>query len=484
MKERKSGILLHITSLPGKFGIGTFGEEAYNFVNFLSETKQTYWQILPLGHTGFGNSPYSSYSAFAGNPLLIDLESLPFYENSLNRIFYETVDFDKVKETKLPLLYEIAKKFLSSDIDKTSYEKFKKEQEFWLFDYAFFISLKELHKEKSLTDFPLNIKLRDNATLKIYQENLKDKIEQNQVIQYFFFKQWNKLKKYANEKGIKIIGDIPFYVAEDSADVWVNSEIFMLDEELNPIKVAGVPPDYFSATGQLWGNPVYDWESSKKTNYKWWKERINFNLQMFDIVRIDHFRAFSEFWAVPFGEKTAEKGEWLQGPEETFLNEILKNKEKIIAEDLGELSEGVKKLLKKYNLPGMKVLQFAFNSGSSNPFLPHNYEKNCIVYTGTHDNDTSNGIFEDFQDFEKDFYYKYSCNKDKSFAKNLMIMAWQSVANTAIVPMQDILELGKEARMNTPGTIENNWKWKFNFENINETQKDFLKYLTEIYGRI
>jgi len=483
MKNRKSGILLHITSLPGKYGVGTLGEEAYKFIDFLSETMQTYWQILPLGHTGFGNSPYSSYSAFAGNPLLIDLETLPFFENSLNDVFDEEVDFEKVKETKLPLLYEIAEKFLNSDIDKSSYEKFIEEQAFWLFDYAFFISLKDLHKQKALSEFPKKIRTRDDASLKMYKENLKDKIEQNHVIQYFFFKQWYKLKNYANEKGIKIIGDIPFYVAEDSADVWINPEIFMLDEERNSIKVAGVPPDYFSETGQLWGNPVYDWESSKKTNYKWWKERMKFNLQMFDIVRIDHFRAFSEFWAVPFGDKTAENGEWLQGPEEIFLDEILKNKEEIIAEDLGELSKGVEKLLKKYDLPGMKILQFAFNSGSSNPFLPHNYEKNCVAYTGTHDNNTSNGMFEDFQDFEKDFYYKYFCNRDNRFARNLMIMTWSSVANTAIVPMQDILELGKEARMNTPGTIGNNWTWKFKFEDINSDHRGFLKYLTEIYGR-
>ena len=332
MKERKSGILLHITSLPGKYGIGTFGEEAYRFVDFLSETKQSYWQILPLGHTGFGDSPYSSYSAFAGNPLLIDLDALPLYENKLTAYKTDKVDFEKVKSQKSSLLYELAEKFIKSDIDKSNFEQFKQEQSYWLYDYSFFISLKDLYEQEPLWLFDKALKYRDTSKLKLYEKNLKKEIERNQVIQYFFFEQWYKLKQYANEKGIKIIGDIPFYVAGDSADVWVNPEIFMLDENLAPIKVAGVPPDYFSATGQLWGNPVYDWDASKKTEYKWWKERMKMNFEMFDIVRIDHFRAFSEYWAVPFGDETAEHGEWLPGPDDSFLDDILIDKEKIIAE--------------------------------------------------------------------------------------------------------------------------------------------------------
>ncbi|MCF6365018.1 MAG: 4-alpha-glucanotransferase [Bacteroidales bacterium] len=483
MEERKSGILLHITSLPGKYGIGTFGEEACRFVDFLSETKQTYWQILPLGHTGFGNSPYSSYSAFAGNPLLIDVEALPFHENNLQYACSNKVDFEKVKKEKLPLLYEIADIFLKSDIDKTAFEKFKKEQNFWLFDYAFFIALKELHGEEPLSTFQENIKFRRKTTLETYQRNLKSRIEQNQVIQYFFFRQWFKLKSYANEKGIKIIGDIPFYVAGDSADVWVNSEIFMLNDNLTPIKVAGVPPDYFSETGQLWGNPVYDWENSKKTNYKWWKERMKMNLKMFDVVRIDHFRAFSEFWAVPFGNDTAQNGEWLPGPENKFLDEILKEKERIIAEDLGNLSEGAKELLKQYKLPGMKILQFAFNSGASNPFLPHNYDKNCIVYTGTHDNDTSLGVFEDYQEYEVDFLKDYCNFTNENFAHLLMKIIWASVAKIAIAPLQDLLQQGKEHRINIPGTIGNNWEYRFEFEQIKTEHKEFLRRITEIYGR-
>ncbi len=483
MEERKSGILLHITSLPGKYGIGTFGEEAYKFIDFLFDTKQTYWQILPLGHTSFGNSPYSSYSTFAGNPLLIDIDSLPFSENTLQTSFQQKVDYEKVKKEKIPVLYKIAEKFLNSEINKSFYDDFKKEHKFWLSDYAFFIALKDLHDEKPLSSFPKDIRGRKDKTLQVYRKNLKQQIEQIQVIQFFFFEQWFKLKKYANEKGVKIIGDIPFYVAGDSADVWVNPDIFMLDDKHKSTKVAGVPPDYFSKTGQLWGNPVYDWNSCKETKYKWWKERIKINLKMFDFVRIDHFRAFSEFWAIPFGNETAENGEWLAGPEDTFLDEILQEKNKIIAEDLGELSVGVEHILKKYDLPGMKILQFAFNSGATNLFLPHNYTKNCVVYTGTHDNDTCIGVYENFQDYEIKFFYDYCGSFDENFAWLLIRVAWASVANTAIIPLQDLLKQGKEKRMNIPGTIGNNWEYRFEFIEIEESHKIFLKKITEIYGR-
>lgn len=484
MQKRKSGILLHISSLPGKYGIGTFGEEAYKFVDFLSETKQTYWQILPLGHTGFGNSPYSSYSAFAGNPFFIDIEALPFYENELKTSSLKNVDFKKVKEKNLPLLYEIAEKFINSDIDKSAFNNFKEAQAYWLSDYAFFVALKDFYEQKPLSFFENSLKKRESVVLKSYQEKLKNEIEQNEVIQFFFFEQWFKLKKYANEKEVKIIGDIPFYVAGDSADVWVNPEIFMLNKNLAPIKVAGVPPDYFSETGQLWGNPVYDWDASKKTNYKWWQERMKMNLDLFDIVRIDHFRAFSEFWAIPFGDETAENGEWLPGPEDAFLDIILKDNKKIIAEDLGLLSEGVEQLLKKYDLPGMKILQFAFSSGASNAFLPHNYSKSCVAYTGTHDNDTSSGVFEDFKDYETKFYREYSWASDNKFAHNLIKMVFASCANTAIIPLQDLLELGKDGRMNTPGTIGTNWEWRFEFKDIKPKYKDFLKHITETFGRV
>ncbi len=485
MQERKSGILLHITSLPGKYGIGTLGEEAYRFVDFLSETKQTYWQILPLGHTGFGNSPYSAFSAFAGNPLLIDLQSLPVKCFKQKEYKVSDIDYDFVKKTKISLLKKLASDFLSSNIpEKSDFEKFKSDNKFWLFDYAFFISLKELYEEKPFWMFDDDLKFRDKDTLLRYAETLKHEIEIFEVIQYFFFRQWFRLKKYANEKGIKIIGDLPLYVAPDSADVWKHPEIFMLDENLVPVKVAGVPPDYFSATGQLWGNPVYNWQFQKQNGYEWWAERIDLNFKLFDIVRIDHFRGLSEFWAIPFGNRTAEQGEWLPGPDEDFFEKIFKNNSNFIAEDLGFITKNTENLRDKYNLPGMKILQFAFNSGPSNPFLPHNYAKNTVVYTGTHDNDTSNGIFKNFSNEEKLFSNKYFHYTDNGFAHDLIKLAWSSVANTAIAPLQDLLMLSSEHRMNTPGTTENNWIWRFKPEDILQKHKNFLAETTKTFGRL
>jgi len=482
--KRKSGILLHITSLPGKYGIGTLGEEAYRFVDFLYETKQTYWQILPLGHTGYGDSPYSSYSAFAGNPLLIDFDSLPFNDDKPNTQKLEEVDFNKVKEKNFPKLNKTAKNFINSETDKSDYNRFCEENKYWLHDYAFFTALKYKYEEEPVWTFDKKIHFRDLPTLIEYEDLLKEEIEINKVIQFFFFEQWFRLKNYANQKDIQIVGDIPLYVAGDSSDVWVNPEIFMLNENLAPRFVAGVPPDYFSVTGQLWGNPVYDWDNNKKTNYTWWKERIKMNLSLFDVVRIDHFRGFSEFWAVPFGNETAEHGNWLVGPEKSFLDEIFKERERIIAEDLGLLSNGVINLLESYKLPGMKILQFAFDSDSENPFLPHNYTENCVVYTGTHDNDTCNGILEDYTDKETEFMKSYLNYDSGNYAHTLIRNAWASVAETAIAPLQDLLELGKEGRMNTPGTLGNNWKWRFRFEDIKQDHKDFLVKMTEIYGRV
>ena len=483
MQERKSGILLHITSLPGKYGIGTLGEEAYRFIEFLNETKQTYWQILPLGHTGFGNSPYSSFSAFAGNPLMIDLQALPIKCLKQKEHKISTVNFDYLKATKISLLKKLAAVFIKSENDKSDFNKFKKENEFWLFDYAFFISLKELHKEKPYWKFEKDIKFRKETILNKYKKELKQEIEVYEVIQYFFFQQWYRLKQYAGEKGIKIIGDIPLYVAPDSADVWTHPEIFLLNEDLSPIKVAGVPPDYFSPTGQLWGNPVYNWHQQKENGYRWWVKRINMNLKMFDIVRIDHFRGLSEFWAVPFGQKTAEQGEWMPGPEDYFFETIFKDTPNFIAEDLGFITKNVKTLRDKYNIPGMNILQFAFNSNADNPFLPHNYRKNATVYTGTHDNDTALGMFHHYSEHEHQFLKKYFTFKNKNFAHNLMKLAWSSIANTAIAPLQDLLQLHSEHRMNTPGTLENNWIWRFKQNDIKEEHRKFLKDITEIYGR-
>lgn len=483
MNNRKSGILLHITSLPGKYGIGTLGEEAYRFVDFLVETKQTFWQILPLGHTGYGNSPYSSFSAFAGNPLLIDLYALPVKCLKQKEVKPGNIDFNYLKETKTGLLKKLASNFLNSNTDKTPYENFKNENKYWLFDYAFFISLKNIHNEKPFWEFSEKVKFKEEETLIDYKNRLNREIEIYEAIQFFFFEQWYRLKKYANEKGIKIIGDIPLYVAPDSADVWMHPENFMLEEDYTPIKVAGVPPDYFSPSGQLWGNPVYDWHKQKKIDYKWWQERINFNLKLFDIVRIDHFRGLSNFWAVPFGNTTAEHGEWLPGPDNDFFEIIFKNKLNFIAEDLGFVTKEVETLREKFKLPGMKILQFAFNSGPENPFLPHNYNNNCVVYTGTHDNDTSKGVYKTFSKEEKQFARKYFTFSEENFALDLIKLAWSSTANTAITPLQDVLNSESKHRMNTPGTLGNNWLWRFNPDAILEKHKNFLKEITEIYGR-
>jgi 4-alpha-glucanotransferase len=482
-KKRQSGILLHITSLPGKYGIGTFGEEAYRFVDFLSETNQSYWQILPLGHTGFGDAPYSCYSAFAGNPLMIDLESLPFFNRQLQDYKTEKVNFDQIKKEKFPVLFDIAKQFIGSDIDKSDFERFKTDHAFWLNDYCLFMSIKNAKNDIPLWMFEKEFKYRDISTLENFEKERQDEIEMLKVIQFFFFEQWFKLKNYTNSKGIQIIGDVPLYVAGDSADVWANPEVFMLNEDLAPIKVSGVPPDYFSVTGQLWGNPVFDWESNKTSGYRWWKERIAMNLYLFDTVRIDHFRGFSEFWAVPFGNETAEHGEWLPGPEDAFLDEIFQQREKFIAEDLGVPSPGIIRLLNRYRLPGMKVLQFAFDSGSDNPFLPHNYGENCIVYTGTHDNDTCMGMYETYNEKELKFLHNYFNFEKEDFAHRMMQFAWASVAYIAVAPLQDLLKLGKEHRMNVPGTIGGNWEWKYNDGDIKSEHKEFLKIITETYGR-
>ncbi len=483
MKSRKSGILLHITSLPGKYGIGTLGKEAYEFVDFLAETNQTYWQILPLGHTGYGNSPYSSFSAFAGNPLLIDTDTLPVKTGQTNEVQAGIINYDAIREPKIEQLKKIAGEFLRSDMDKADFERFKSENDYWLSDYALFISLKNAHHEKPFWEFPEEIKNKEANSLDTYRQEASEETEIYKIIQYFFFSQWFQLKKYANEKGIKIIGDIPLYVSPDSADVWFHPENFMLNDTYTPLKVAGVPPDYFSPTGQLWGNPVYDWKRQKENGYQWWKERIKFNLALFDILRFDHFRGLAEFWAVPFGMETAENGEWLPGPDEDFFEMIFQDKSKFIAEDLGVLSERVEMLLEKYNLPGMKILQFAFDSGSKNPFLPHNYDKNCVVYTGTHDNDTSMGILSDYKEEEKAFSKKYFSYTEKNFARDLMKLAWASTAHTAIAPLQDLLQLNSDFRMNTPGRLDGNWLWQYKAEDITNEAKDFLKEITETYSR-
>lgn len=489
MDKRKSGILLHISSLPGKYGIGDFGKPAYQFVDFLKNTGQKLWQILPLGQTGYGNSPYSSFSAFAGNILFIDIESLPGFDKNLTRdvnFSNDFVEYEKVKNFKIPIIKNLSESFLSNkSIDKSEYNKFKRKNKFWLDDYAFFISLKENYKQKALNTFAKALILRKPYYLKKYYKKLKKNIEVQKVIQFFFFKQWLKLKEYANNSGIEIIGDIPLYVAADSADVWVHHELFMLDKNRTPIKVAGVPPDYFSETGQLWGNPVYDWQKNKKTNFKWWIERLKINSQLFDIVRIDHFRGLEDFWAVEYGKKTAVTGKWLKAEGEALLKTAFKKIKnlKLIAEDLGIITKEVEKLRDDFKLPGMKILQFAFDSDEKNNFLPHTYTQNSVVYTGTHDNDTSRGWYEQANKDSLKILHDYYCVNKNNIAHSLICMAWASVSVTAIAPLQDIINLDTNSKMNVPGTTDKNWEWRFSFNQITDEITEFLSKITKTYGR-
>ncbi len=483
---RNSGILLHISSLPGKEAIGTLGNEAYEFVDFLAKTKQSVWQILPLGHTGFGNSPYSSFSAFAGNPFLISLEKLGFDIKSLKLKFTSNkVDFEYVKHYKMSALIKLAKEFINTEITK-DFMNFEHENNYWLHDYALFISIKQFYRCKSFSEFDRNIVIRENETIKNLEEKFNKEILINKVIQYFFFTQWKELKEYANSKSIEIFGDLPLYVAGDSADLWSKKENFYVDENLKPVEIAGVPPDYFSLTGQLWGNPVYNWNYLEKNDFNWWNKRLEHNLKLFDILRLDHFRGLVEYWAVKNESEDAKTGEWKKVPYEKFFEKIhgIFPDAKIIAEDLGFITEDVVKLRKKYKFPGMKILQFAFESGAKNGFLPHNYSYNYVAYSGTHDNDTIRGWFDKLNKKEKKYVKSFIFKNSKNVSESLIRLLWSSVAKTVIIPIQDLLNFGSETRMNIPGTKGNNWSWRLKPGIISEGKINFLINITEIYGRV
>ena len=495
--SRVSGILLHPTSLPSRFGIGDLGAEAYRFVDFLSASCQQVWQILPLGPTRDDNSPYSSYSALAGNPLLISLEKLR-EDNLLNNedlknlpdFPVERVDYDLVIQTKIPLLKVASNNFKAkaSITQQQKFNNFCSRQAYWLDDYALFMALKEDQDGASWYQWDEEIAFRKPETIEKLTYSLRESIFYHQFLQYQFFQQWTSLKKYANQAGISIFGDLSFYVAHDSADVWANPEIFCLDSEGEAALMAGVPPDYFSATGQLWGNPVYNWEKLEKTDFQWWTQRIEGILNLVDLIRIDHFRGFQAFWAVPGGETTAVKGKWINAPGEDFFN-LLNQKLgqlPIVAEDLGLITPEVEALRDKFNFPGMKVLQFAFDSDSQNPFLPYNYvSPKCVVYTGTHDNNTTVGWYKQRSPVEKARVVDYLgcvCPKEE-IHWSLLRLALSSVANGAIFPLQDILGLGSEAKMNTPGTSESNWSWRYRPEALSSELGESLKHLTTLYGR-
>lgn len=495
MSNRKSGILLHITSLPGAEGIGTLGKEAYNFVDFLKETGQKLWQILPLGPVGFGNSPYQCYSAFAGNPMLIDLELLVEQELLLEEDLVEIpkflkkrADFDRVEKWKQPILKKAFSNFTGGVFQKiqNTYHQFLNEHGWWLNDYALFMAAKQYFGEELIwSNWEDELKFRHESGLQKYGEILGEEIDYQKFLQFLFFTQWHNLKNYANQNQIEIVGDVPLYVSGDSSDVWTNTDVFLLDENLKPTEVGGVPPDYFSGTGQLWGNPVFNWNRLKERGYDWWMARLHFNLNMFNQVRIDHFRGLESFWSVPADAETAINGKWnpAHGYEMLALIKSQIGYLPFIAEDLGIITPEVDRLRESFNLPGMKVLQFAFTTDAANKDLPHNYDNNSVVYTGTHDNDTTLGWLQSVEGEEQNLVQNYISGDDKKALAQIIEMALASVAETAISPMQDILELDTNSRMNTPGTATGNWAWRFDWKQLKVGQKNKLKVLTQKYNR-
>ena len=504
---RLSGILLHPTSLPGRFGIGDLGYEAYNFVDFLAASYQSLWQVLPLGPTGYGDSPYQCFSAFAGNPLLVSLEAL--VEDGLlhKRDLVEAphfsddrVDYGPAIEYKNSLLQKAYKNFKTEAAGelKIEFEYFCEQANLWLQDYAIFRSCKDAHGGKEWTKWEENLRTRENNALHFWQENHADEIAAHKFYQYVFFKQWLKLARYANERGIKIIGDVPIFVAHDSADVWANPHLFDLHPDGTPRQIAGVPPDYFSATGQLWGNPLYRWDVIASTGYQWWIERIRATLAQVDIIRLDHFRGFEKYWAVPGDEKTAINGKWEEGPGAALffaLQKALGAELPIIAEDLGVITEEVDALRDQFNFPGMRILQFAFGTDEqADDFKPYNFPQNCVVYTGTHDNDTvvnwftsedvgdSTRTLEQVQE-ERDFVLQYLGSDGKEINWDFIRLALSSVARIAVIPVQDLLGIGGEGRMNVPARESGNWGWRFRKEDLTEAICDRLAELTKVYGR-
>ncbi len=492
--RRASGILLHPTSLPGRFGIGDFGEWAYRFVDFLADARQSLWQVLPLGPTGYGDSPYQSFSAFAGNPLLIspqrlvDEGRLPVEALRQAPSFsHDRVDYGAVMAFKLAILRQSFAHFSQarSREQQGGFQSFCEAEKGWLDDYALFMALKEQHGGVVWTRWERELSCREPEALGRKRRELADQIAFHQYVQYEFFRQWSALKEYANRRGIRVIGDVPIFVAHDSADVWAHPELFHLDESGEPTVVAGVPPDYFSETGQLWGNPLYRWEGMARDGYAWWIARLGGTLRRVDIVRLDHFRGFEAYWEVPAGEKTAVRGRWVAGPGAAFfraLREALGDVP-IIAEDLGVITPEVKALRDEFGFPGMKVLQFAFSGDADNEHLPHNYTPNCVVYTGTHDNDTTMGWFTSCPEEERDFCLRYLGSDGREVHWDLIRLAMMSVAHTVIVPLQDVLGLGTEARMNYPSRLGGNWAWRFTPQMLTEQVRDRLAEMTETYGR-
>ncbi len=495
---RSSGVLLHPTSLPGRYGIGDLGETAYQFVDWLVAAKQTVWQVLPLGPTGYGDSPYQTHSAFAGNPMLISLDMLVedgflASEDLADVPPFPTqfVDYGWVIHYHTGMLNLAFANFekLATPAQRSEFDAWCKDNDFWLDDYGLFMALKEEYEQRPWTEWDEDEALRDPKAMVDAQTRQAEHIEQVRFRQWLFARQWAALKAYANSKKIRLIGDIPIFVAHDSADVWANRELFYLDDGGNPTIIAGVPPDYFSETGQRWGNPLYKWTAMERDGYRWWIQRFRTTLRQVDLVRIDHFRGFEAFWAVPATEKTAIKGEWMPGPGLPFFNVIKAalGALPIIAEDLGVITPPVEAMRDTLNLPGMIILQFAWGDLTGEArFLPHNHRPHSIVYTGTHDNNTTNGWWftDEIDDVIRDHVARYLDRRIVEPNWELIRLAMMSVAHTAIIPLQDIFGLGEEARMNTPGKPSDNWTWRFTARMLQGPARGRLAAMTSLYARV
>lgn len=490
---RSSGILLPVASLPGRYGIGCFSKEAYEFVDQLVRAGQKIWQILPLGPTGYGDSPYQSFSTFAGNSYFIDLEKLIqeglLTQEECDGFTYGDnpgyVDYDKVEQSRHVLLRKAYERFSPDE----SFGEFVRENGFWLEDYALYMALKESHDGEAWTEWEEELRDRHPGPIQNERMKLAAEIQYYRFVQYKFYEQWDRLKKYANERNIQIIGDMPIYVSFDSSDAWANPLLFQFNERNQPIAVAGCPPDYFAPQGQLWGNPLYSWEYHRETGYSWWISRMQHSLRLYDVVRIDHFRGFDEYYSVPFGDKTAEFGHWEKGPGLELFHALKEKVENlsVIAEDLGFLTESVIQLVKDTGYPGMKVLEFAFDSDPECLYLPHNVPENSIIYTGTHDNDTLAGWIRTMPEHTNRYareYLNYSGRDEKEYVWSFIRLAISSVAQKAVIPMQDYLCLGTEARINVPSTLGDNWKWRLKEGQFTDELADKIHEMTRIYGRL
>ena len=499
--KRSAGVLLSITSLPSKYGIGCFSQAAYDFVDWLAEAGQTYWQILPLGATSYGassDSPYQAYSAFAGNPYFISLEAL-VEEGVLTQEEIDAVDFgDEENDVDYTKLHEnrfklLRKAYERSDISRNpEYQKFVAENHWWLDDYALFMAVHGFFGDKAWTEWPVDIRLHWGFALDYYRRELYYDVEFQQYMQFQFDRQWKKLKAYANSRHIQIVGDIPIYPSPDGADVWAHPELFQLDENNRPTAIAGCPPDGFAADGQVWGNPLYRWEYHEQTNYSWWVTRVWHSFQLYDVLRIDHFRGFDEYYSIPYGAKTAKDGHWEKGPGLKLFNRIKEclGDKAVIAEDLGYMTDTVRQLVKDTGYPNMKVLEFAFDSrdtGAANDYLPHNYGENCVVYTGTHDNETIVGWFGSIKEDERQMARDYLCDHytpDDKLYRSFVSVAMMSRANACIIPIQDHLGLDNSCRMNQPSTVGKNWRWRLVPGQLTREHAKELRTLVKRYGRM